>query len=294
MTQFLKSPSFDIQDNFSPIEQVTARLVAFGPNNEIIVSGSCVRLTKNLYLTAKHVMTDFLNRFGYQGNAANCEVWAIHIKPGPAYSIYTMDRFWFSSLSDLALFHTMPYNDMAHAETVTPTIIIDIAPPPLGSRIVGSGHCGSSGSIRFDEHGTRHIEVNTKNVATVGEVRKIFPRQRDSVMLNFPCFRVNARFDGGMSGGPIFTDNGRVCGIICSSMPAETPDAEHSSYAATLWPLMGMPIDVSPNPYRILDTPYPLINLAHQRILYVENLSQVSVQPGGIVGQFAVTFHGFL
>lgn len=35
-------------------------------------------------------------------------------------------------------------------------------------------------------------------------------------MLQFPCFRTNARFKPGMSGGPVLGENGKIIGIICS------------------------------------------------------------------------------
>ena len=241
-----QSPEFKNQSPFSPIERVTARLVAFGRNDEIFVSGSCVRVARNLYLTARHVLADFLERFGHEAGEAQFTVWAIHVYPGPEYPIWALDRAWLSPHSDLAVFHTMPYNDTAEGEQITQSVGINLTPPPVGSRIVGFGHHAPSGCIRLDAGGKKHIEVNTDGTATVGEVRETHPVRRDSVRLTFPCFRVNARFDGGMSGGPVFTDNGRLCGVICSSLPASTEGEEHCSYAATLWPLMGLGIDVNP------------------------------------------------
>jgi len=288
MVNYSKSPSFKSQSPFSPIEHVTARLVAFGPNDEIFVSGSCVRIAKNLYLTARHVVTDYLERFGHNPGEAKFTVWTIHVHPGPEYSIWEMDRLWLSPHSDLAVFHTMPYNDMAGAEKNTPSVGLNLTPPPIGSRIVGFGHHSASGRIRMGADGRKHIEVNTDGTATVGEVREIHPERRDSARLNFPCFRVNARFDGGMSGGPIFTDNGRLCGVICSSLPASSESEEHTSYATTLWPLMGLPIDVNPSPYRILEKPYPFIELARQQIIHVNDLTQVSVQEGAVPGLYQV------
>jgi len=289
-SNFSKTPLFKSESPFSPIEKVTARLAAFGSNDEIFVSGSCVRIAKNLYLTARHVMTDYLDRFGHDGGEAKFTVWATHINPGPEYSIWQMDRFWLSPHSDLAVFHTMPYNDTAGAEKNSPLVGIDLMPPAVGSRIVGFGHHSSTGRIRLDEKGVKHIEVNTDGTTTVGEIREIHFERRDSVRLTFPCFRVNARFDGGMSGGPIFTDSGRLCGIICSSLPAHNEKEEHSSYAATLWPLMGLTLDVNPSPYRVLEKPYPFIELVRKGIIQVNNLSKVLVQPSATTGLYNVAF----
>ncbi len=55
-----------------------------------------------------------------------------------------------------------------------------------------------------------------------------------------------------MSGGPVLTDKGVLCGIICSNLPPES-GAEatgHTSYVSTLWPcmttLVGFPIENRP------------------------------------------------
>lgn len=125
MATYSKSPSFKRQSPFAPIEQVTARLAAFGSNDEIFVSGSCVRLTSNLYLTARHVMTDYLERFGHSFGEAKFTVWAIHVHAGPEYSIWEMERLWLSPHSDLAVFHTMPYNvRLARKRTHLPSVLI--------------------------------------------------------------------------------------------------------------------------------------------------------------------------
>jgi hypothetical protein len=60
-------------------------------------------------------------------------------------------------------------------------------------------------------------------------------------MLSFPCFQVNARFDHGMSGGPVFDETGCLVGVICASLPGED-GAEHVSYVAGLAPMLDMSI----------------------------------------------------
>lgn len=181
MPTYSKSPSFKNQSPFSDVECVAARIAAFGPHNDIFVSGSCVRISTNLYLTAGHVMTDFLERFGHENGDVNFTIWAIHVHPGPEYSIWQIDRFWISPHSDLAVLHTIPYNDTAVAEGLICSVGLDLTPPPLGSRIVGFGFHSASGHIRIDADGTRHIEVNSDGTATVGQVQEIHPVRRDSV-----------------------------------------------------------------------------------------------------------------
>lgn len=294
MATYSKAPSFKNQPPFSVIEQIAARLVTLGPNGDIFVSGSCVRIARNLYLTAGHVMLDFLDRFGHNGAETNFTTWAIHVRPGPEYSIWQVNRLWISPHSDLAVFHTIPYNDIAGVETDIPSVGLDLTPPPTGSRIVGFGHHSPSGCMKVGSNGTKHIEVNTNGAATVGEVKEIHPIRRDHIRLKFPCFRVNARFDGGMSGGPVFSDNGKVCGVIVSDLPPSNEAEEHSSYAATLWPLMGIAVDISPSPSSVLSQPYPLIELAKQQVIHVAGWEKVSVRTTITTGLYEVTLHEHL
>jgi len=51
---------------------------------------------------------------------------------------------------------------------------------------------------------------------------------------------------------------------------------------------MGLPIDANPSPYRILEQPYPFIELARQQIIHVDDLTQVSVQEGAVPGLYQV------
>lgn len=63
-------------------------------------------------------------------------------------------------------------------------------------------------------------------------------------MLTFPCFQTDARFDHGMSGGPVFNEAGYVCGVICSSYQVEN-DPGYISHVSLIWPAMGIQIEVA-------------------------------------------------
>lgn len=56
---------------------------------------------------------------------------------------------------------------------------------------------------------------------------------------------MNARFDGGTSGWPIFNDYGQLCGVVCSNLPPTDNNDELVSYATTLWPLMATYINIA-------------------------------------------------
>ena len=88
-----------------------------------------------------------------------------------------------------------------------------------------------------NSEGGIHIELNDEPMASVGVVREVFKWQRDYSHLRWPCYQVSARFDGGMSGGPVFDETGCLCGIVCSNVAGSHIDNEPLSYVTTLWPL---------------------------------------------------------
>ena len=275
--EYSKDPSFKDQDSFSVIEKISARLIVFPTPKEVYLSGSCFKIAKNLYVTAKHVVTDYLQQFCEKDGVASFEIWAVHIKQGPEYSIWVVDRLWLCPLSDLAVFHTKPYNDVAANDSEIICIGLELKPPTIGERVVGFGHHSQTGQIRYGEDGTRHIEVNAFGAATVGEVRKIHHEKRDSSRMPFSCFQTNARFDGGMSGGPVLSNRGKVCGVICSNLPPDDEDDEHISYVASLWPLMATMIDIGTIGNEV-DRPYPILELARNGIINAEGWEHLSIQ----------------
>jgi hypothetical protein len=95
-------------------------------------------------------------------------------------------------------------------------------------------------------------------------------------MLPFPCFRTNARFDGGMSVGPVVNDQGKVVGIVCSNIPPEKPSDEHCSYVSLLWSSMATLIDMprqghEPGAY------YPVHELAVAGLISAAGLENVTL-----------------
>lgn len=276
MTKFSKKPSFKNQPHMNPMEEVAGRLVVFPEEKEAYVSGTCFRLATNLYMTAAHVIRDFYDQFSSEKNVIGAEAWVVHILQNGQYSIWKIDTAWISPLSDIAVFHTRELNDIAVKTKNQPCVGLELEPPKVGERVVGFGFHSSIGRVNFSPDGTRNIEIDAYGAASVGEVIEIHHEKRDSSRLCFPCFHVNARFDGGMSGGPILSDRGKVCGIICSNLPPDSPEDEHVSYAATLWPAMSILMNVNLKG-EIQDTFYPLYQLASSGVIKTVGLEKLQI-----------------
>lgn len=121
-------------------------------------------------------------------------------------------------------------------------IRIRVAVPKVGDKITAIGYYKMDGAIR--EGSVADIEYSQKTAISRGVVREVHPEYRDKGMLSFPCFRTDARFDHGMSGGPVFDESGSVIGVVCSSSDA-SESSSFTSYGSLIWPIFGCNIDIA-------------------------------------------------
>ena len=150
----------------------------------------------------------------------------------------------------------------------------NLLPPPVGSRVVGFGYrepepCGLESLIRGE------IWKCTPTT-TGGEVVEVFDLKRDKVKLRWPCFQTNARFDGSMSGGPIFNEHAQFCGLICSTYPPNEEWEEHASFVSSLWPSMADSIDAERDDLP-KDALYPVLDLAKHGFIHAEGWENIEI-----------------
>ena len=90
--------------------------------------------------------------------------------------------------------------------------------PKVGDDIIGFGYYSMAALVdnRFLRD-KRVINYKQDTAFTRGKIIEVHPVRRDKAKLHFPCFHTNARFERGMSGGPILNEKGNVCGVICST-----------------------------------------------------------------------------
>ena len=238
------------------------------------------------------MLTDLLeDQFGSSGNQTNFDLWLVQVKPGPEYIIWQAISFWICPYSDLAIIYTSPYNSEAVELKPIPCLKMQLAPPSIGERVVGFGFYSSDTSgVFLNDGGGRHIEIEGVGAATVGHVKDVHQIKRDSARLTFPCYQVDARFDGGMSGGPVLNDDGELCGVICSSLPPLTDDEEHVSYIATLWPAMAIALNVNIKTGKLDLDYYPLLNLVDMNVLAAKSSERVVIKKGQEDIRYAIEF----
>ena len=110
--------------------------------------------------------------------------------------------------------------------------------PDVGAEVIGLGYNAISTEIgdTADDHITVHLDRRLH--ATRGTVQEVYPIRRDRIVLPFPSFQVDARFDRGMSGGPVSSvRSGGVCGVVTSAYPSEREGTRPTGFCALLAPL---------------------------------------------------------
>lgn len=272
-SKYSKKSNFeDVPLAGSPIYKLAFRLVA-QTDTKIISSGTCVMIAQGLVITAKHVIEDYLETLGYDSTDneqlnPNFALWIVQITDDSDYAVWDAKSMWLSPHTDIAFLNIVPYNGKAlKLNNSGVQSSIELFPPSVGARVVGFGfHSKEVDSyLSFSPDGTKNIIVNDKPKITVGEIKEIYNERRDSSMLNFPSYRVSFKSLGGMSGGPVFNDDGKLCGLISTGI--QYGNNEYEANVITLWPMLGTIISANRGKNYPQNIQYPIMDLAKDNII---------------------------
>ncbi|MEO8000663.1 MAG: trypsin-like peptidase domain-containing protein [Arenimonas sp.] len=214
-------------------EEINDPLVGTAPIFKLGVDGSTRLIGTGFWvttvghlITAWHVIEDNIGKDG--------------VDEGPIFAIQTLlDRKLITRTFRKSDKHET--YDLALTETTEPfdgsppTIphVLTLDEPRLGSRIhthsflspdqefSGERRLGISNftfrGAGLNEAFKQKFDISYMSRIGFGIVTDLYPDGRDSVMLPFPCFQSDMPIYGGNSGGPVFDEKGRICGINCSS-----------------------------------------------------------------------------
>lgn len=285
MSQYSKTPSLSIASTLTKdhcgIGEVAIPILGVGIDeyNNAWPSGTAVVVAPWLAMTAKHVVEDYLGKFGATQATNGLDpkfqlLTCLTLEGDRGVIPLFIGRIWYCNSIDIAFFELLPASEFP-LNHIWKVAILDLLPPSVGDRVVAFGY--SDSSVRDGTNSVDLLTWSNKPSTSVGEVLEVHHQSRDSARLHFPCFRTNARFDGGMSGGPVFNDAGLVCGIVCSSIPATLEEDGHISYASSLWMAMGILVNANcdrhpPGVY------YTVHELAEAGILSVKGLDCLEVR----------------
>ena len=285
MSEYSKEPSYKETGLNSPITEFALALAGL-KENSWYASGTAIVIAPYLAITAKHNIEDYWKLAEYQQlretepgdsiveRASFALVACQILDEGKSGVLWNITRLWLSPFSDIAFLRLTPSSERAanHKWRIPK---MNLLPPDIGSRIVGFGYTESSVDIIETQNG---IEVKWKDspITTVGEVIEIHELRRERGTLKFPCFRTNARFGHGMSGGPVFNLSGELCGIISLGLEPSENHPEYISYAASLWPSMGTEIDMEREGITQGGS-YPVLELAMQGYINAKGWERITI-----------------
>ncbi len=266
---------FKVGDFNSVCSEFGLCLCAHRSTDEIYLpSGTAVMVGPGIAMTARHVIEDFFANYdnrkftlGKPTGSDRGTFWLFALHPGSgAQWVVDLNYFLAEEGPDIAFLYLKPDNEAAkERQHIFAPLSLNL--PKIGETIFAYGfvdesnHLGKEPSISFGD-GTKRVLVYS-----AGIIKEIHENYRDTTRMKFPCFQTNARYDGGMSGGPIFNLQEEVIGLVCSTLPAEDDSQEHISYGTLLWPALLIRLSI---PFPNLSEKYPALHLAENGIMKIK------------------------
>jgi|GEM_PF-713874 len=209
-------------------------------------------------ITAKHVIDEvfegrLMRRDGSRRVYKDVQLYAMYItnSENPEYpGLFTggqwpIDRAWYVPELDIAYCWLKQAEINGKPYKFETSLYLSPGLPKEGENILGFGYYKSKASFTHNRvRDMRVVDYSQQTAFTSGKVAEVFRQYRDMHLLNFPCFQTTARFDSGMSGGPVFNGaTGGVCGVICDSFGETDEKGEYTSYASSIWPSLAIPLE---------------------------------------------------
>jgi hypothetical protein len=265
-------PTFLDANSKDPIQEIVLRVVVELPDWQFHVMGTGIIIAGHLALTAGHVLDWVLERFGN-----GCQLVLFQVLPGPIYVKWSALNAWRCS-TDIAILQ-LASNPAIYGSNDLPAVRkvprLRVSAPSPGERVFAFGYRQGKIEVSTDRNGVHHIELNDLGSTATGEVGEVFPVRRDSVMANFPCYEVRARFDPGMSGGLVVDSRGNLCGLVCTGYTLGDNSETPISYAATLGPMLATWISADRGDRFPRGISYPVVDLALDGLIHVIGLENV-------------------
>ncbi|WP_313917828.1 trypsin-like peptidase domain-containing protein [Tahibacter sp.] len=241
----------------APINMLATPIFAMDRFGTPSLSGSAFVLAPGLAITARHVLEHFIGelcptRENPAQGPLEVDIFGTLLQPdGVHLGVKVMEYRSCTDADVCLLLLGGPPELHARIRWAKPTI--SFSPPKVDDRITAYG---------FPRTQMKDVSVADKKLSATlkispsfgqGRVVTVHAMKRDSAMLPFPCFQIDAPVDGGMSGGPsIHQATGSICGAISSSLDCAADSDEFVSYGSSLWPLLGLEVDLllADGPYR--------------------------------------------
>lgn len=151
---------------------------------------------------------------------------------------WPITRIWTNNTTDIALCQLQPAKLNGIVKKFDP-VRLSFKVPKIDGKVLAFGYYKSE--AKFTQENV--IEMSQNTAFSSGKIVDVHPVKRDPSRLNFPCFHFDAKSYPGLSGSPIFGEDGSVCGVLCEGIEEE-PDSKNDpvTYGSLLWPSIGIQI----------------------------------------------------
>jgi hypothetical protein len=251
----------------SPIAEVALAL-AIHKDGLYRPFGTCVVIASGLALTARHVFENAWRTFEkkqllpqddplIRGSEAmfnevellgSFNIFALKFfNAGKSACIFQVNKISYLPDFDIALLKLNSYMGEAPAEGKN--VALDISPPNKGEKVAAFGYHGYNIAIeervQMNNEAPAVLEVEwaPKAGTTHGTIIDVFNTRDDVPRIGpkrVPCYTTTMQIEDGMSGGPVFSQEGKLRGLISSKWSFD--DGAQTSLVVTLWPAMAIKI----------------------------------------------------
>jgi hypothetical protein len=222
------------QNFFENDRNLVAVPVAHRVNGRNKIIGSATYILPGVFLTASHLAEEWLKQgllSQDQAPGATNEDYGIdvlHILRDKKLIIWRIGKIHFIENSDLAVLVAQKIDgDLAQDFLdANLTVQIDFHIPSKGQKIISLGYPDTRTTSDQKKH-TLQLRESTGIVEDI--------HLNGFGLVKSACVQTNLQVDGGMSGGPVINETGKVCAINSSGYKYE--DGEYTSFASMLFKL---------------------------------------------------------
>lgn len=197
-----------------------------------------------IWVTARHVLEGRDGAIAIRDRNPKSHIAILWIGSGSKYNVstYTGGTLQVRSFTrhpdsgtDLALLVTVKKN------VEFPALTLSARLPNENTPISGFGYAQIKVGATEERPINRVINIEPNLNVSTGTVLSLYKDGRDTFKdldgnftgkLPTVCFETSARFDAGMSGGPVLDPLGAVCGVISTGLDQDSDDEHHSSFVS--------------------------------------------------------------
>jgi len=228
------------------------------------VVGTAFLVAPGLAISAFHVFSADIDDI----LRSNKRVYCFGLRSGQA-TLWDIRHINYTEDSDIAYLSLIPRSGL-HEDRTFFQFPLTTRTPKVGEELHIVGY--TSGSLDDPIEDAIHFKL----MSAVGIVSKVYPHQRDSVLMPFPTIEILCGSIGGMSGGVAMDESGHVCGVISRGLSDD--DKIGPTYASWLVAALGREVKVAWPP-SLFDSPQRVVGI--ERLIAIQGRDKIRVTETG-------------